>query len=139
MEKKRVLIIEDEPGTRAAIRECFERAGYLAAEAGDGLAGLAQAESWRPHAILLDVRMPGLDGYEVCRRLRANPVTKSIPVIVVTAVDDPALNRRAYESGATACILKPFRLEALLTIVQTAVAGAERGAKRKTRREGNPP
>ena len=83
--KKRVLLVEDEAGTRTALREFLERAGFLAAEAAEGLAGLAQAESWHPHAILLDVRLPGLDGYEVCRRLTANPATKPIPVIVMTA------------------------------------------------------
>ena len=113
------------------------RAGrFLAAE---GLAGLAQAESWHPHAILLDVRLPGLDGYEVCRRLKANPATTPIPVIVMTAFQSDALDRRAYEAGALASILKPFRLEALLTIIQTAIAGAERRAKTIAKREGNPP
>ena len=91
MVKKRVLIVEDEAGTRAALREFLERSGYLSAEAADGLAGLAQAESWHPDAILLDVRMPGLDGYEVCRRLKANPATKPIPVIVMTAFQNDAL------------------------------------------------
>ena len=138
MVKKRVLIVEDEAGTRAALREFLERSGYLSAEAADGLAGLAQAESWHPDAILLDVRMPGLDGYEVCRRLKANPATKPIPVIVVTAVQDDVLNRLAYDAGAMACLLKPFRLDALLTIIQTAIAGAERRAKPKVKRGGNP-
>lgn len=139
MVQKRVLIIEDDADTRTALREFLERSGYLTAEAADGLGGLAQAESWHPHAILLDVRMPGLDGYEVCRRLKANPATKPIPVIVMTAFQDDALNRLAYEAGAMACILKPFRLEALLTIIQTAIAGAERRAKSTAKREGNPP
>lgn len=139
MVQKRVLIVEDDTDTRTALREFLERSGYLAAEAADGLAGLAQAESWHPHTILLDVRMPGLDGYEVCRRLKANPATKPIPVIVMTAFQDDALNRLAYEAGAMACILKPFRLEVLLTIIQTAIAGAERRAKSIAKREGNPP
>jgi CheY-like chemotaxis protein len=139
MIQKRVLIVEDEAGTRTALREFLERAGYLAAEAADGLAGLAQAESWHPHAILLDIRMPGLDGYEVCRRLKANPATKPIPVIVVTAVEDAPVSRLAYEAGAMACLGKPFRLEALLTMIQTTIAGAERRARPKARREGNPP
>ena len=139
MVQKRVLIVEDEAGLRTALREFLDRSGYLSAEAADGLAGLAQAESWHPNAILLDVRMPGLDGYEVCRRLKANPATKPIPVIVMTAVQDDALNRLAYEAGAMACILKPFRLEALLATIQTTSAGAERRAKRIAKREGNPP
>jgi CheY-like chemotaxis protein len=137
MAKKRVLIVEDEADARAGIREILERAGYAPAEAADGLEGLAQAESLRPQAVLLDVRMPGLDGYEVCRRLKANPTTKPIPVIFLTAVQDDALNRLAYEAGAVACIPKPFRLEALVTVIQTAIAGAERQTKSKVKRGGS--
>jgi CheY-like chemotaxis protein len=136
MPKKRVLIVEDEVDTRAGLREILERAGYAPAEAADGPEGLAQAENLRPHAILLDVRMPGLDGYEVCRRLKANPTTKPIPVIFLTAVQDDTLNRLAYEAGAMACILKPFRLEALVTVIQAAIAGSERQAKAKVKRAG---
>jgi CheY-like chemotaxis protein len=139
MATNRVLIIEDEADTRTALREMVERAGYVPAEAADGLDGLAQAESWHPHAILLDIRMPGLDGYEVCRRLKANPATQPIPVIVVTAVEDDALNRLAYEAGAMACLVKPFRQEALLSMIRAAIGGADRRAKTKAKREGNPP
>ena len=139
MVQKRVLIVEDEANMRTVLREVLERSGYVAAEAADGLEGLAKAESWHPHAILLDIRMPDLDGYEVCRRLKANPATKPIPVIVMTAFQDDALNRLAYEVGTMACILKPFRLEALLSTIQTTIAGAERRAKTIARREGNPP
>ena len=138
MATKRVLIIEDEADTRTAIREFLERSGYEAAEAAGGLEGLAQAQSWQPRVILLDIRMPDPDGYEVCRRLKANPATKSIPVIVVTAVNNDALNRLAYEAGAMACVVKPFRLEALLTVIQTAMAGADRRAKSQAKREATP-
>lgn len=137
--QKRVLVVEDEDDTRTGLREFLERSGHLSVEASDGLAGLAQAETWHPHAIRLDVRMPGLDGYEVCRRLKANPATESIPVIVVTVVQDDALNRLAYAAGVMACILTPFRLEALPTIIQTAIAGSARRARPNARREGNPP
>ena len=139
MVTKRVLVVEDGPNMRTVLREFLERSGYVAAEAADGLAGVAQAESWHPHAILLDVRLPEIDGYEVCRRLKANPATKPIPVIVMTAFQNDALNRLAYEAGAMACVLKPFRLEVLLTVIQTAIAGAERRAKTIAKREGNPP
>ena len=138
MVQKRVLIVEDEANMRTVLREVLERSGYVAAEAADGLEGLAKAESWHPHAVLLDIRMPDLDGYEVCRRLKANPTTKPIPVIVVTAVVDSPVSRLAYEAGAAACVLKPFRLEALVTVIQTTIAGAERRAKSIAKREGNP-
>jgi len=139
MAQKRVLIVDDEAETRTVLREFLEQAGYASAEAANGLEALAQAERLLPHAILLDIRMPDLDGFEVCRRLKANPGTKLIPVIVVTAVQNDALNRLAYEVGALACIVKPFRLEALLTTVRTTIASTERRAQRRAKREGNPP
>lgn len=139
MLQKRVLIIDDEAHMRAAIREFLERSGYLASEAADGPAGLAKAESEHPHVILLDIRLPGLNGYEVCRRLKGNPATQPIPVIVMTAYLDGPISRLADEAGAMACILKPFRLEALLAMIQAVIAGTERRAKTKAKREGNPP
>ena len=134
MARKRVLIVEDEADTRAMIGEMIGRAGYEPADAADGTEGLAKAESFRPHVILLDVRMPGLDGYEVCQGLKENPKTKTIPVIFVTAVQDDALNRLAYQAGAVACITQPFRPEALVAIIKAAIASAERKARPKTKR-----
>jgi CheY-like chemotaxis protein len=135
MAKKRVLIVEDEADTRLAIRGLLESAGYEAGEAADGTAGLAQAERVRPDVILLDVRMPGLDGYEVCRRLKENRATAAIPVIFLTAVQDDALNRLAYGAGGVACLTKPFRLEALVAVIKATIMSAELQAKPK-RKEG---
>jgi len=131
MARKRVLIVDDEPNVRRVIRDVLERAGYEPAEAVDGPEGLAKAEDLHPDAIVLDVRIPGLDGYEVCRHLKANATTKHIPVIFLTAVEDPELNRLAYEAGAVACMTKPFRLEALMALIEAAFASAEREAKPK--------
>ncbi len=84
--------------------------------------------------------MPGLDGYEVCRRLKANPATNPIPVIVVTAVEDDALNRLGLRGGSHGVPREaPFRPEALLSMIRAAIGGADRRAKTKAKREGNPP
>jgi len=139
MPKKVVLIVDDEAATRTALREFLDEAGYTSAEAADGLEALAQAERLHPHAILLDIRMPGLDGFEVCRRLKANPETQALPVIVVTAVQTPALNRLAYEVGALACLVKPVRLEALLVAIRAVIASTERRAHHRAKRDANPP
>ena len=136
MAKKRVLIVEDEADTRLAIRGLLESAGYEAGEAADGTAGLAQAERVRPDVILLDVLMPGLDGYEVCRRLKDNRATAAIPVIFLTAFPDLTLNRLAFEAGGVACITKPFRVEALVAVIEAAITNAERRAKRKRKGGG---
>jgi len=133
MAGKRVLIVEDQADIRMVIRGFLERGGYEPDEAADGTEGLAKAESSRPDVILLDVEMPGVDGYEVCHGLKENPETKTIPVIFVTGVEDVELNRRAYQAGAVACITKPFRFEALVAVVDAALASAERQAKPKNK------
>ncbi len=129
MPKKRVLIVDDEALSRTVMRDVLETARYEPAEARDGPEGLAKAEALRPDLILLDVLMPGLDGYEVCRRLKASPKTGPIPVIFVTIVQDPALDRLAYEAGAVACLMKPFRREALMALMASVLASADRQAK----------
>ncbi len=126
MAKKRVLIVDDEALSRTLMRDAIESAGYEAAEAVDGPDGLAKAERLHPDLILLDVLMPGLDGYEICQGLKGNPETRPIPVIFVTMVQDPALNHLAYQAGAIACITKPFRREALVAVIASAIANAER-------------
>ena len=129
MAKKRVLLVGDDAVIRKAIQKLLERSGYIYADAADGTDGLAQAERTHPDVILLDVRMPGLDGYEVCRRLKQNPASAAIPVIFLTAFPDLTLNRLAFEAGGVACITKPFRVEALVATIEAALANAERRAK----------
>jgi CheY-like chemotaxis protein len=137
MAEKRVLIVDDEAMSRAIIREIVETCGYAAAEAVDGTDGLAQAEGIHPDVILLDIRMPGLDGYEVCRGLKANPETKTIPVIFVTAVQDVALNHLAFQVGGVACVTKPVRREALAALIEAAIANAEREANPENKGGGS--
>jgi CheY-like chemotaxis protein len=136
MAKKRVLIVEDESSSRMLLRDMLSKSGYEPCEAEDGTEGLAKAEDIRPDVILLDVRMPGIDGYEVCQGLKENPETKSIPVIFVTAVLDGELNRLAYQAGAAACVTKPFRREALLAVIDAVIASTERQAKPKVKSSG---
>jgi CheY-like chemotaxis protein len=137
MKKKRVLIVEDEALSRSIIRDIVESCGYAAAEAVDGTDGLAQAERLHPDVILLDIRMPGIDGYEVCQGLKENPETKTIPVIFVTAVQDVALNRLAFQAGGVACVTKPVRREALAALIETVIASAERQANSEREDERN--
>ena len=124
MARKRVLIVDDETESRTLLRELLGT-GYEICEATDGTEGLARAEQFRPDVILLDVRMPGLDGYEVCRGLKGNPELEAIPVIMVTAVEDTTLNHLAFEAGAAACLTKPVRQEALVTLIEALTPKAK--------------
>jgi CheY-like chemotaxis protein len=136
MARQRVLIVDDEASPRAVIREVLQRYGYEPVEAGDGLEGLATAEAVRPDVILLEGRMRGLDGYEVCRRLKANPRTQHIPVIFVTGADEDELYALADEAGAVAFIAKPFHLETLVAVIAAALTSAEPPADPTARAEG---
>ncbi len=136
MAKARVLIVDDEAISRAVSRELLEMAGYEVVEARDGREGLTKAETLHPDVILLDVLMPGLDGYEVCQTLKLNPATTLIPVIFVTMVEDHALNRLAYDAGGAACIPKPIRREALLSLIAAVLATAKRRAEPKAGNDG---
>ncbi len=137
MAKKRVLIVDDEAPVRAGIREVLERSGYEPAEVENGLEALAQAAALGPDVILLNVWMRGLGGFEVCRRLKANPVTTPIPVIFLTKLEDVALDRLAYQAGGVACIPKPALRENLPGVIATVLATATREVKRKAGSEGD--
>ncbi|HSB81948.1 MAG TPA: response regulator, partial [Candidatus Methylomirabilis sp.] len=107
MTRRRVLVVEDDAVIRKAMQKLLERSGYIYAGTGNGTQGLPLAERLHPDVILLDIRMPGLYSYEVCRRLKENPATAAIPVIFLTAVHETSLERLAFDAGAVACITKP--------------------------------
>ncbi len=124
---KCILVIDDDPQTRALVAALLQPAGYTVREAPDGVRGIEAADAAPPDLVLLDVQMPGMDGYEVCRQLRQAPCTRQVPVVMLTATDDVALNRKAYAAGAHACIPKPFRGEGLVAVIKAALSAVSRG------------
>jgi CheY-like chemotaxis protein len=120
---KRVLVIDDDAQLRAFVAASLESEGYEVRGGTGGMNGLTLADAEPPDVILLDLRMPGVDGYEVCRILRQGRKTRQIPVIILTVSDDPHLNREAYAAGAQACVLKPFRKEALIAAIRAVLTG----------------
>ena len=122
----RVLVIDDNPQDRALVAAVLEPAGYEVRGAESGRVGLTLAEAEPPDVIVLDLHMPGMDGYEVCRLLSQGPRTRRIPVVMLTASDDLSLNRLAYAAGAWACVPKPFRREGLMAAIQAALVGGSR-------------
>jgi DNA-binding response OmpR family regulator len=103
-----ILIIDDEPVTLRAIVADLNGLGFETLIARDGVDGLHKAERGQPDLILLDIRMPGWDGYETCRRLKTTPVTCAIPVIFLTALGDMVQKLEGFAAGGVDYITKPF-------------------------------
>jgi two-component system, sensor histidine kinase and response regulator len=114
-----ILIIDDTPANVRVVAEYLGSHGYSVMVAEDGEEGLERARFGRPDLILLDVMMPGWDGFETCRRLRADPATSGIPVIFMTALSDINDKIRAYDAGGVDYVTKPFHAEEVLARVST--------------------
>jgi len=117
--KKLILIIDDIPENLRLLGEMLEKAGYEVLVATSGPAALQVAEaSPSPDLILLDVMMPGMDGFEVCRRLKASPVSRLIPVIFISAIGMTSRKLQAFRAGAVDYITKPFKIEEVVARVR---------------------
>ncbi len=126
----RVLLVDDQPFFLAFARDLLTPAGYDVQTASGGAEALKVAEAGRPDAILLDVEMPGMDGFETCRRLKSNRATAGIPVVVLTTTLDARVKERALEAGAAAAFVKalsPDRLRVILDAVLATVRSQGRG------------
>lgn len=119
-----VLLIDDEKAIAAALMIRLRVAGYDAITASDGKAGLVMAATHQPDVILLDIRMPGIDGYEVCRRLKVDPELARIPVIFVSANATESTRQQAYEAGGAAFISKPYEPAEVLSTIESAAIAA---------------
>lgn len=116
-----VLIVEDTPASLKLLADLLTQAGYSARRARDGKLALTSAQAQPPEIILLDVRMPGMDGYEVCRRLKADPRTRDIPVIFLSALRETEDKVLAFGLGAVDFIPKPYQPDEVLARVRTHI------------------
>lgn len=120
---QRVLIVEDEPNIVLSLEFLLGEEGYEVRVAESGEDALEQVPRWRPQLVLLDIMLPGLDGFEICRRLRT---TETPPkVILLTARGDGAEKVKGLDLGAAAYITKPFSARALLADVRRILAESE--------------
>jgi two-component system cell cycle response regulator DivK len=108
MAGKRILVVEDHEENRRLLRDLLTSFGYELIEAVTGEEGLVSAETHRPDLILMDIQLPGLDGYETTRRIKANPALRRIPVIAVTSYALSGDDVKALEAGCDAYVTKPF-------------------------------
>lgn len=122
----RVLIVDDDEGIREVLSDILDLAGHQAIMAPNGLIGLDQLLASSPDLILLDLSMPFLDGMRVLRILKADPKSRQIPVVVLTASMDPDRLEEAVESGACLAILKPWEPGAIEAAIERALPGRRR-------------
>jgi DNA-binding response OmpR family regulator len=136
----RVLLVEDEPDVAELVRLNLVREGYEVVVAGNGKDALSRAREAQPDVILLDVILPGMDGWDVCRQLRQDPGARTIPVIMVTARVDEGDRVRGFELGADDYVTKPFSPRELVARVRAVLRrsqAAEVAGKRHYLRSGD--
>jgi DNA-binding response OmpR family regulator len=116
--RHKVLVTDDEPTTRMLVKLLLEREQFDVVEATCGEEGIEVAVRERPDVVLMDLNMPGIDGFEAIRRLRRQMVFSTLPIIVLTAEEGPDVQRRVLELGADDYIVKPFQPADLVARVQ---------------------
>lgn len=119
-----ILVVDDERDFRAIVGHILERAGYDVVTAEDGASGLRTFTRCKPDLVVLDGHLPDIDGFEVCRRLRATPDGERVPVLLCTVRSALSTVSAGFDVGATGYVLKPFEMEELLGSVAAALKKA---------------
>lgn len=114
---KKILVVDDSETIRQHLAEALTKVGFQVVEAGDGAAGLQRTEQHEFSMIILDVNMPLLNGLEMLERLKSDPKTKAIPVLMLTTEAQRSMIERARQSGAKAWLIKPVKVESLVSTV----------------------
>ena len=117
----RILVVDDDPSIRSLLTDLLEMEGYDVSIAVDGLAALQAVETVNPHFVVLDVMMPGLDGFGVLTAIRSLP-GEPVPVLMLTAAAEADANAKAWANGVDYYLAKPFTPDAVLDLVDTVLA-----------------
>ena len=116
---KRILIVEDNQLNSKLLKQLLTAYGYEVRESPEGLQALDLARDERPDLILMDIRLPGISGLEVTRLLKQDDQTKTIPIIAITALASPEYEKKGWESGCDAYVLKPIILDNFLRTIES--------------------
>ncbi|MCZ7385304.1 MAG: response regulator [Candidatus Methanoperedens sp.] len=119
--RPKVLIVDDEMDTLLPLKKSLEAGGYIVVEALNGQEALNMVKDEIPDIILLDIMLPGMDGYEVCSRLKNNALTKNIPIIMLTARDNVKEKVKGLETGADDYVAKPYNLHELKARIKSVL------------------
>ena len=121
---QRILVVEDQQDNRQILRDLLTSANFEVIEAADGETGLTAAAAQRPDLILMDIQLPGIDGYEATRRLKADTALHAIPIIIVTSYALAGDDDKARAAGCDAYISKPYSPRQLLAKVREYLSAA---------------
>ncbi|MFQ5505611.1 MAG: response regulator [Planctomycetota bacterium] len=139
MKQEKIVVIEDEPDIREVIEHTMSREGYRVRATGDGAEGLRLVKKEAPDAVLLDLMLPGLDGIEVCRKLKEDALTRAIPIVMVTAKGEESDIVLGLRIGADDYVTKPFSPRELVARVKAVLRRGplreERGARERIARD----
>ena len=123
---KRVLVVDDEPNLLRAVAACLKSGGYEVNTARSGREALMQLAEAVPDLLVSDIRMPGMDGYQLARQLRGSPRTALVPIVFLTAKDETADRIEGFRAGVDAYLTKPFEPEELIAVVDGILSRVER-------------
>lgn len=126
-QKQRILVVDDEASNRTLIAAVLEDV-FAVSIAEDGEQALKLARLERPQVVLLDVRLPRMDGFELCRELRSDPATRDIAILIMTATDSREYRERATEAGADGFLAKPLSPNFLRTVLIARLNPARTGS-----------
>ncbi len=118
---KRILVVEDQHDNRQILRDLLIPAGYDLIEAWDGEAAVTKAKAERPDLILMDIQLPGIDGYEATRRIKADPLLKATPIIAITSYALSGDEDKTRAAGCDGYVAKPYSPRALLKKIREFV------------------
>lgn len=118
----KILIIDDELAIRGMLKFQLEKTNHIVIEAADGQEGLAQLQSQLPDLVFLDVMIPKMDGWQLCREIKSNSNTKNIPVVMLTSRNQKIEELRSWESGADEYLTKPWTADQVLEVTSRLLA-----------------
>ena len=122
IESKKILIVDDEEGLLALLRQALEERGYEVATAANAIDAGIEISGNLPSLILMDINMPGIDGFQACEAMKKNPKTKEIPIIVISAISDESVINRVKKLGIADYFVKPIDIEKLLSRVKEIIS-----------------
>lgn len=122
----RILVVDDDPGMVSLVSDALRgiRLPVKLEAAFDGYEGMLKVGTFRPHLLVLDLRMPGVDGFEVCRRIKRDPATRATRILAITGYPEDSAKEKAFQSGADAFLTKPFTLKELKAQVRRLIKPA---------------